>query len=131
MKERSLPEKMIDTCRVKILLVTQDQNIIKASKQFGTADYPPKVRVSTSGFGAAMDMYEWHPDCSIFDYDFDDDESGGVKKEIIQTKRVLLGIESVKNPIPPTLRLDMQEIFKKPFDTQLLTKRVEILLRDA
>jgi hypothetical protein len=130
LKESGFPDEMIDACRTKILLVTNDQSIIDSQTSMKTQKMVlPIVKVSSCGFTAAMNIRSWHPDCAVIDVEIGDQTVEKTLRALRKSASICIGLESTQKQFSDKCRGLLLDVFRKPFDTKLLTDRMYSLLQ--
>ncbi|MDR1054100.1 MAG: helix-turn-helix domain-containing protein [Planctomycetaceae bacterium] len=133
LKEHGMPlGDLEDETLAKVLIVAQDQILIENLKREFSIEKAFRLAVATSGFDAGIQAESFHPDCVIADYSIGKMEA----KQIVDNLRrnnefseiVLIGLFPDDGSTMSFDRSNLNETFKKPFDSSLLVERLRTLI---
>ncbi|MDR1925013.1 MAG: helix-turn-helix domain-containing protein [Planctomycetaceae bacterium] len=133
LKEHGMPlGDLEDETLAKVLIVAQDQILIENLKREFSIEKSFRLAVATSGFDAGIQAESFHPDCVIADYSIGKMEA----KQIVDNLRrnsefseiVLIGLFPDDGSTMSFDRSNLNETFKKPFDSSLLVERLRTLI---
>ncbi|MEX1997509.1 MAG: helix-turn-helix domain-containing protein [Candidatus Andersenbacteria bacterium] len=116
--------------RVMVLLVGVDAAMIEAmtttlKSQYFTIDY------ATDGFSAGIKVEALHPHCLVVDYAMVHTQASLIVQRVRRNPRYadvpVVGLFNDRAAATEVERASCTEIFRRPFDTALLTERVRTL----
>lgn len=130
MRENGIPTDALESGKRKILLVDDDLEIISLIQDILERDGRFEVRSVNNGFDAGMMVKEYHPDLIVLDVMLPDING----KEVCQRVRSDRTMDNVKiicisgmveeNRISDLLANGANDFLRKPFDVEMLLKRI-------
>ncbi|MDO4584345.1 MAG: response regulator [Planctomycetia bacterium] len=130
MRENGIPTDALESGKRKILLVDDDLEIISLIQDILERDGRFEVRAVNNGFDAGMMVKEYHPDLIVLDVMLPDING----KEVCQRVRSDRTMDDVKiicisgmveeNRISDLLASGANDFLRKPFDVEMLLKRI-------
>lgn len=130
MRENGIPTDALESGKRKILLVDDDLEIISLIQDILERDGRFEVRAVNNGFDAGMMVKEYHPDLIVLDVMLPDING----KEVCQRVRSDRTMDDVKiicisgmveeNRISDLLASGANDFLRKPFDVEVLLKRI-------
>ncbi|MDO4575044.1 MAG: response regulator [Planctomycetia bacterium] len=130
MRENGIPTDSLESGKRKILLVDDDLDIVSLIQDVLERDGRFEVRPVNNGFDAGMMVKEYHPDLIVLDVMLPDING----KEVCQRVRSDKTMDDVRiicisgmveeNRIADLLASGANDFLRKPFDVEVLLKRI-------
>ena len=134
MRENNIPTDALESPLRKILLVDDDVDIVTLIQDMLERDGRFEVRAVNNGFDAGMMVKEYHPELIVLDVKLPDING----KEVCQRVRNDKTMDDVRiicisgmvedNRVEDLLASGANEFLRKPFDVEILQKRICSLL---
>lgn len=132
LKENEMPLDAIEEADIaKVLLVSQDQVLIKYLRRELTPQNFFSVGVAASGFEAGIQTERFRPDGIVIDCSFGEIEAWQICQNLrsdSELANTLLIALLPDDGSAISLETGISEIFKKPFDAALLIERIKSLI---
>jgi len=135
MRDNEIPTDSLDGGAKRILVVDDDPQIVELFHDVLGADPRFDMRSASTGYDAGVVSAEFHPDLMILDFMLPDINGNVVcqtvrKNEDLKDMKIII-VSGVVNQdqVNDLLRHGADEFVKKPFNIELLLKRIESLLR--
>jgi len=133
LKEHGMPlGDLEDEAMAKVLIVAQDQVLIENLKRELPIEKRFKVTVAASGFEAGIQAESFHPDCIIVDFSIGKVEAlqicQNLRKNTDFAEIILVALLPDDGSSMSFDRSSINEIFRKPFDANLLAERLRTLV---
>jgi len=133
LKEHGMPlDGLEDETIAKVLVVAQDQILIDNLQRELPPEKSFRVNVAASGFDAGIQAESFHPDCVIVDFSIGKTESAQICQNLKRNSEfsdvILIGILPDDGSSASIDRSNINETFKKPFDSALLAERLRTLI---
>ena len=130
MKENGIPPDLLESNKVKVLVVDDDPEIVELFVDVLERDGRFEVETANSGYTAGIKTHQFKPDLIILDYMLPDVNGNVVCKTIREdpqfenTKIVI--VSGVVNPdeIQDLMKSGADEFVKKPFNIERLIERI-------
>ncbi|HVJ79500.1 MAG TPA: response regulator [Planctomycetia bacterium] len=135
LKEHQMPlGELEEEAFSKVLIIGTDRLLIERLKELMPENDDFKVEVAHSGFEAGIQAEALHPDAIVLDLAMGRSEGlqivANLRRNTSYDTCVILGLAAEDESEPESLTSDgFNEVFKKPFDPQLLTERLKSLIR--
>ena len=130
MKENGIPPDLLESNKVKVLVVDDDPEIVELFVDVLERDGRFEVETANSGYTAGIKTHQFKPDLIILDYMLPDVNGNVVCKTLREdpqfenTKIVI--VSGVVNPdeIQDLMKSGADEFVKKPFNIERLIERI-------
>ena len=135
LKEHQMPlGELEDEAYSKVLIIGADRSLIERLKGLMPEDDDFKLEVAHSGFEAGIQAESLHPDAIVLDLAMGRSEGLQIVANLRRNNNydtcVIVGLAAEDESDPGSLKAEgFEDVFKKPFDPQLLTERVRSLIR--
>lgn len=135
LKEHQMPlGELEDEAFSKVLLIGTDRTLIDRLKSLMPANDDFKVEIAHSGFEAGIQAESLHPDAIVLDLAMGRSEGlqivANLRRNNAYDTCVIVGLAAEDESDPGSLKTDgFDDVFKKPFDPQLLTERLRSMIR--
>jgi len=133
LKEHGMPlGDLEDEVTARVLIVSQDQVMMKDLKRELSPERSFRVATATGGFDAGVQAESFHPDCVIVDFSIGRTEALQICQNLRRNSEFSEVILIVLLPDDGSStcfdRSSINETFKKPFDASLLAERLRTLI---
>jgi two-component system, OmpR family, response regulator RpaA len=117
----------------KILLIGTEKIFTDRIKELLPEDEDFKYEVASSGFEAGIQAESFHPDTIVIDLAMGRSEglqiAQNLRRNIAYESTVIIAMASEDEASPEALsQFGFNEAFKKPFDTSLLSERIQTMI---
>jgi excisionase family DNA binding protein len=135
LKEHQMPlGELEDEAYSKVLIIGSDRMLIDRLKAMMPETEDFKCEVAHSGFEAGIQAESLHPDAIVLDLAMGRSEGlqivANLRRNNAYDQCVIVGLAAEDESDPETLKADgFSDVFKKPFDPQLLVERMRTLIR--
>jgi excisionase family DNA binding protein len=135
LKEHQMPlGELEDEAYSKVLIIGTDRSLIERLKGMMPEDDDFKVEVAHSGFEAGIQAEALHPDAMIMDLAMGRSEGlqivANLRRNPAYDACVIVALAAEDESDPDSLKSEgFNDVFKKPFDPQLLIERMRTLIR--
>ncbi|GAB4110328.1 MAG: response regulator [Phycisphaeraceae bacterium] len=134
MKENDIPTDRLESGKRRILVVDDDDQIVELFVDLLGRDDRYELRTASTGYDAGLLTESFKPDLMILDYMLPD-INGNVVCETVRKNPVLGNMKIIivsgvvhQGDIDGLLKAGADEFIKKPFNIEVLLKRIEALL---
>jgi two-component system, OmpR family, response regulator RpaA len=135
LKEHQMPlGELEDEAYSKVLIIGADRGLVERLKGLMPEDDDFKLEVAHSGFEAGIQAESLHPDAIVLDLALGRSEGLQIVANLRRNNNydacVIVGLAAEDESDPGSLKSEgFDDVFKKPFDPQLLTERIRSLIR--
>lgn len=135
LKEHQMPlGDLEEEALSKILIIGTDRMLIERLKGLLPEADDYKVEVAHSGFEAGIQAESFHPDAIVLDLSMGRSEglqiTSNLRRNSAYDNCIICGLAAEDEADPDGLtQHGFNEVFKKPFDPQLLSERLRTLIR--
>ncbi|MEZ6192361.1 MAG: response regulator [Phycisphaerales bacterium] len=134
MRENDIPTDRLESGKRRILVVDDDDQIVELFVDLLGGDDRYELRTASTGYDAGIVTESFKPDLMILDYMLPD-INGNVVCETVRKNPALNGMKIVivsgvvhQGDIDGLLQAGADEFIKKPFNIEVIQKRIEALL---
>ena len=134
MRENDIPTDRLESGKRRILVVDDDDQIVELFVDLLGGDDRYELRTASTGYDAGIVTESFKPDLMILDYMLPD-INGNVVCETVRKNPSLNGMKIVivsgvvhQGDIDGLLQAGADEFIKKPFNIEVIQKRIEALL---
>lgn len=134
MRENDIPTDRLESGKRRILVVDDDDQIVELFVDLLGDDDRYELRTASTGYDAGIVTESFKPDLMILDYMLPD-INGNVVCETVRKNPALNGMKIVivsgvvhQGDIDGLLQAGADEFIKKPFNIEVIQKRIEALL---
>jgi excisionase family DNA binding protein len=134
MRENDIPTDRLESGKRRILVVDDDDQIVELFVDLLGGDDRYELRTASTGYDAGIVTESFKPDLMILDYMLPD-INGNVVCETVRKNPAFNGMKIVivsgvvhQGDIDSLLQAGADEFIKKPFNIEVIQKRIEALL---
>lgn len=134
MRENDIPTDRLESGKRRILVVDDDDQIVELFVDLLGGDDRYELRTASTGYDAGIVTESFKPDLMILDYMLPD-INGNVVCETVRKNPALNGMKIIivsgvvhQGDIDGLLQAGADEFIKKPFNIEVIQKRIETLL---
>ncbi len=134
MRDNDIPTDRLETGKRRILVVDDDDQIVELFVDLLGGDDRYELRTASTGYDAGIVTESFKPDLMILDYMLPD-INGNVVCETVRKNPALNSMKIIivsgvvhQGEIDGLLRAGADEFIKKPFNIEVIQKRIEALL---
>lgn len=134
MRENDIPTDRLESGKRRILVVDDDDQIVELFVDLLGGDDRYELRTASTGYDAGIVTESFKPDLMILDYMLPD-INGNVVCETVRKNPAFNGMKIVivsgvvhQGDIDGLLQAGADEFIKKPFNIEVIQKRIEALL---
>lgn len=131
MRDNEIPTDRLETGKRRILVVDDDDQIVELFVDLLSSDDRYELRTASTGYDAGILTESFKPDLMILDYMLPD-INGNVVCETVRKNQALNGMKIIivsgvvhQGDIDSLLKSGADEFIKKPFNIEVLQKRIE------
>lgn len=134
MRDNEIPTDRLETGKRRILVVDDDDQIVELFVDLLGGNDHYELRTASTGYDAGILTESFRPDLMILDFMLPD-INGNVVCETVRSNPALNGMKIIivsgvvhQGDIDGLLKSGADEFIKKPFNIEVLQKRIEALL---
>lgn len=134
MRDNDIPTDRLESGKRRILVVDDDDQIVELFVDLLGSDGRYELRTASTGYDAGIMTESFKPDLMILDFMLPD-INGNVVCETVRKNQALNGMKIIivsgvvhQGDIDGLLKAGADEFIKKPFNIEVLQKRIEALL---
>jgi len=130
MKENKIPMNRLESDKVKVLIVDDDQDLVDLFVEIMGKDGRFEVRTAGTGFDAGVEANRFRPDVIVLDYLLPDINGMAVCKTVRQSEeldntRILIISGVINRPeVDQLLEAGADDFIKKPFGVPEVMERI-------
>jgi len=130
MKENKIPLDRLESDKIKVLIVDDDQDLVDLFVEFMGKDGRFELRTAGTGFDAGVEANRFRPDVIVLDYLLPDVNGMAVCKTVRQSEELddthILIISGVINrpEVDQLLEAGADDFIKKPFGVPEVVERI-------
>jgi len=135
MKDNSIPLDHIDSGKIKVLIVDDDDEIVELMVDILERDGRFETRTASSGYEAGIATEQFRPELILLDYMLPD-VNGNVVCQTIKRNPAFEDIKIIivsgvvkRDDIEQLLKSGAEDFIQKPFDAKVLTGRIGLALK--
>ena len=134
MRDNEIPTDQLESGKRRILVVDDDPQIVELFVDLLGGDERYQLQTASTGYDAGIMTESFKPDLMILDFMLPD-INGNVVCETVRKNQALNGMKIIivsgvvhQGDIDGLLKSGADEFIKKPFNIEILQKRIEALL---
>ena len=135
MKDNSIPLDHIDSGKIKVLIVDDDDEIVELMVDILERDGRFETKTASSGYEAGIATEQFRPELILLDYMLPD-VNGNVVCQTIKRNPAFEDIKIIivsgvvkRDDIEQLLKSGAEDFIQKPFDAKVLTGRIGLALK--